>query len=75
MEVTRSLCVRDFTVMDSDGDRFSISRGEWYCISKPGEAIKAYEPEAKENQIIVFGKYWALMPADCFSTADTDTKY
>ena len=48
METYKRICLKDYTIEDSEGTKFTIKRGKEYLTS----------PITKDNTLTIFSKYW-----------------
>jgi len=50
-----SICIKDYTIEDSEGNKLELKRGKEYAISP------------KENgKCVVFSNFWVRVPANLF---------
>ena len=63
METYKRICIKDFTLEDSEGSVLDLKRGQEYLTSRE-----------EKGKVIVFTNYWVRVPVDIFAGEKIFTK-
>ena len=63
MKTYHRICIKDYAVEDSEGNKLELKRGTEYTTS-----------EEENNNVVVFSKFWVRVPFDIFAGEELFTK-
>ena len=75
MKTYKRICIKDYSIQDSEGTTFKVERGKEYITSEiavsPSFMAKELQPE--DGHVTVFSTYWVKVPVSIFAGEEVFT--